>query len=102
MFFTGCGKEDESDVVKNLSKKIDGLHSYHLSGVLEIINNENTYMYDVDVSYLKENNFRVSLKNQTNNHEQIILRNSDGVFVKTQESTKQKLMLFKMYPFIIV
>ena len=88
MFFTGCGKEDESDVVKNLSKKIDGLNSYHLSGVLEIINNENTYMYDVDVSYLKENNFRVSLKNQTNNHEQIILRNSDGVFVLTPSLNK--------------
>lgn len=101
VLFTGCGR-DESDVIKGLSKKIDSLNSYHLSGVLEIINNENTYFYDVDVSYLKDNNFRVSLKNQTNNHEQIILRNSDGVFVKTQESTKQKLMLFKMYPFIIV
>ena len=52
VFFTGCGKENGSDVLKGLSKKIDGLNSYHLSGVLEIINNENTYVYDVDVSYL--------------------------------------------------
>lgn len=88
VFFTGCGKENGSDVVKGLSKKIDGLNSYHLSGVLEIINNEDTYMYDVDVAYLKENNFRVSLKNQTNNHEQIILRNSDGVFVLTPSLNK--------------
>ncbi len=41
-------------------------------------------------------------RNKTNNHEQIILKNEEGVYVKTQESTKQKLMLFKMYPFIIV
>lgn len=88
VFFTGCGKENGSDVLKGLSKKIDGLNSYHLSGVLEIINNENTYVYDVDVSYLKDNNFRVSLKNQTNNHEQIILRNSDGVFVLTPSLNK--------------
>ena len=87
VLFTGCGRS-ESDVLKDLSKKIDGLNSYHLSGVLEIINNENTYFYDVDVSYLKDNNFRVSLKNQTNNHEQIILRNSDGVFVLTPSLNK--------------
>ena len=87
VLFTGCGR-DESDVIKGLSKKIDSLNSYHLSGVLEIINNENTYFYDVDVSYLKDNNFRVSLKNQTNNHEQIILRNSDGVFVLTPSLNK--------------
>lgn len=88
ILFTGCAKEDSSDVIKGLSKKIEGLSSYHLSGVLEIINNENTYLYDVDVSYLKDNNFRVSLKNQTNNHEQIILRNSDGVFVLTPSLNK--------------
>ena len=88
ILFTGCGKENSSDVVKGLSKKIEGLNSYHLSGVLEIINNENTYVYDVDVSYLKDNNFRVSLKNQTNNHEQIILRNSEGVFVLTPSLNK--------------
>ena len=60
-------------------------------GVLEIINNEDTYTYDVNVSYKEKENFRVSLKNQVNNHEQIILKNNDGVYVKTQESTKQKL-----------
>ena len=45
-------------------------------------------MYDVDVAFLKENNFRVSLKNQTNNHEQIILRNNDGVYVLTPSLNK--------------
>ena len=86
LFFSGCGKKSESDVLKQLSKKIDGLNSYHLSGVMEIINNENIYKYDVDVSFLKDNNFRVSLKNKTNNHEQIILRNSEGVYVLTHKS----------------
>lgn len=87
-FFTGCGKNDSSDVIKKMSKKIEGVSSYHLSGVLEIINNENSYLYSVDVAYLKENNFKVSLKNQTNNHEQVILRNSDGVFVLTPSLNK--------------
>lgn len=86
-FLVGCGN-NSSDIVKSLSKKINDTNSYHLTGVLEIINNENSYLYDVDVSFLKDNNFRVSLRNQTNEHEQVILRNSDGVFVLTPSLNK--------------
>ena len=87
LLFTGC-KESKMDVLKDLSRKIDGLNSYHLTGVLDINNDENTYSYDVDVSFLKENFFRVLLKNKTNNHEQVILRNGDGVFVVTPSLNK--------------
>ena len=87
-FVVGCGKNHSSNVVKKISKKIEGINSYHLSGILEIINNENSYLYNVDVAYLKENNFRVSLKNKTNNHEQVILRNDEGVFVLTPSLNK--------------
>ena len=86
--FAGCNNQNGSDIVDSLFKKINNLNSYHLSGVLEIINGENNYLYDVDVAFLKDNNFRVSLKNQTNNHEQIILRNSDGVYVLTPSLNK--------------
>lgn len=83
---TGCGKNDGKDVVSNLIKKVENLNSYHLSGVLEIINNENSYLYDVNVDYFKDNNFKVNLKNKINNHEQVILRNADGVYVLTHNS----------------
>lgn len=79
LLLVGCGNSSD-DVVKKLSKKVE-TDSYHLSGELAIQNNEDTYLYDVDVSYAKENNFRVSLKNKTNDHEQIILRNEEGVYV---------------------
>ena len=72
---TGCGKYDGKSFVKELSKKVNNSDSYNLNGVLEIRNNEETYSYDVNVSYKKENNFKVSLKNKINNYEQIILRN---------------------------
>ena len=85
---SGCGKYGEKDVVKDFGKRVEGSKGYHLNGVLEIINNEDTYKYDVDVSYQKDENFRVSLKNQTNNHEQIILKNSDGVYVLTPSLNK--------------
>ena len=84
----GCMKKGENDIVKNLTKKIENSKAYHLTGTLEMVNNENSYLYDVDVSYQKDDNFRVSLKNQTNNHEQIILKNSEGVYVLTPSLNK--------------
>lgn len=88
IIISGCGKNSSENTIKNLTKKIEGTESYHLEGTLEIINNENTYAYDVDVAYKKDNNFKVSLKNKTNNHEQIILRNKDGVYVLTPSLNK--------------
>ena len=87
----GCQKKGYNNIIKDLDKKIQKANSYKLTGVLEITNNEDTYQYDVEVSFKKDDNYRVSLINKSNNHEQIILKNSEGVFVKTQESTKQKL-----------
>lgn len=84
----GCGKKGENSVVKELTKKIEKSSSYHVAGVLEMISNEDNYAYDVDVSYEKENKFKVSLKNQTNNHEQIILKNDEGVYVLTPSLNK--------------
>lgn len=84
----GCNKNDKNDVLKNFAKKINNSNSYYLSGILEMFNNETTYTYNINVSYTKENNFKVSLKNQANNHEQIILRNNDGVYVVTPSLNK--------------
>ena len=86
ILLTGCGKYGEKDILKDFSKKITNSDGYYLNGELEIVNNEDSYLYDVEVAYQKENNFKVSLKNKTNNHEQIILKNSDGVYVMTHKS----------------
>lgn len=77
----GCGKYTVKDAQKDLEKKINKLDAYSLSGEMEIKNNDDIYKYDVDVSYKKTDKFRVSLKNKTNNHQQIILKNADGVYV---------------------
>ncbi len=84
----GCGKLGSADVLKEFTKKVENAGAYHMTGELEILNNEDRYLYDVEVSYKKENYFRVSLKNQTNNHEQIILKNEEGVFVLTPSLNK--------------
>lgn len=84
----GCGKIDEKDIIKEFSKKIDSSDSYYIEGKLDIVNNEDVYTYDVKVSYSKKDNYKVELVNIVNNHEQIILRNSDGVYVVTPRINK--------------
>ena len=84
----GCGKMKESDVIKDLTKKINNSTSYYIEGTLEIVNNEDIYTYDVEVSYAKKDNYKVRLVNNVNNHEQIILRNKEGVYVVTPRINK--------------
>ncbi len=84
----GCGSYGEKDIVKDFSKKINDTNGYYINGELEIVNNEDSYLYAVEVAYQKENNFKVNLKNKTNNHEQVILKNSDGVYVLTPSLNK--------------
>lgn len=80
-FITGCSKSNEKNVIKDLKNRVGNDNSYYLSGDLEIVNNDNVYNYDVEVSRKKGDYYKVSLINTANNHEQIILKNSDGVYV---------------------
>lgn len=81
MLVCGCGKYNDVNLIKDLSKKIEESNSYQMTGTLEIFRNEEKYSYDVESSYKKGNLFKVNLINQNNNHEQIILKNKEGVYV---------------------
>ena len=87
LFLTGCFNK-KSDIKKDFLNKVEKSKGYHLMGELEIINNEDSYLYDVDASYKSNDYYRVSLKNKTNNHEQIILKNETGVYVLTPSLNK--------------
>lgn len=88
MILSGCAKNSEKDIVKDLTKKVNNADSYHMTGTLEIYRNEEKYTYNVDSSYRKQDNYKVSLINQNNNHEQIILKNSKDVYVLTPALNK--------------
>ncbi len=88
VFITGCGKNSIDTVFKDLTEKVNKLNSYTLSGNLEVKNDNNSYNYDVVVSFMAKDKFRVSLVNTSNNHEQVILRNDEGVFVLTPSLNK--------------
>jgi outer membrane lipoprotein-sorting protein len=79
---------ENSNIVEKLEKKIDSMDSYQVTGVLSITNNEDTYNYDVKASYKKKDNYRVSLINKSNSHEQIILKSNDEVYVITPALNK--------------
>lgn len=85
---TGCFKNSTDNALKDLEKKYKNLKAYHVEGELEIVNNEDTFNYDVDVLFQKEDKYKVSLKNKNNNHEQIILKNNEGVYVLTPSLNK--------------
>ncbi len=82
----GCGIKNADSVLNELEKKVEKSNTYYAEGVMEIINNEDTYTYDVKVSYQKEDYYKIELVNNLNNHEQVILRNDDGVYVDTLKS----------------
>ena len=87
-FINGCGKYSENDVIKDLENKINKLNAYKLSGELEIINNDDVYNYDVEVSYKEKKFYKVTITNVDNNHTQVILKNNDGVYVLTPSLNK--------------
>ena len=88
LLVTGCGEKSGEDVVKSVSDKVSETSSYNLKGNMEIYTNEETFTYSIEVDFLKDNFYKVKMVNQTNNHEQIILRNSDAVYVITPSLNK--------------
>ncbi len=87
-FVTGCGKNSESDVLDSLDKEISNSKGYIMTATLEVLNNDDIYNYEVESAYKKDDYYKITLINTSNNHEQIILRNDDGVYVLTPSLNK--------------
>ena len=90
LFFliTGCGKETDNDILAKVNKKVDNTKGYVLTGNLEILNNDDIYNYEVESAYMEGDFYKITLTNTSNNHEQIILKNDDGVYVLTPSLNK--------------
>ncbi len=84
---SGCGKKEEK-VIDKFKKTMENTDAYYLKAVMDISNDEDTFNYDVEVYYMKDNFYKVLLKNNVNEHEQVILKNNDGVFVVTPNLNK--------------
>ena len=88
LLVSGCGKTGTENAVKDFTSKVNDSKSYTLKGNMEIYADEETFTYSLEINFLKDYFYKVKMVNQTNNHEQIILRNTDGVYVMTHKSTQ--------------
>ena len=88
LMVSGCGKYTVSDAISEFTKSVENSKSYKLSGTMEINNDEEIYTYSLESYYLKDDYYKVVLVNQTNNHEQIILKNEEGLYVVTPNLNK--------------
>lgn len=85
---TGCGEYKLEDAIKDFSKSVENSKSYKVNGTMEISSGGEIFTYSIDTYYLKDDYYKVILVNQTNNHEQIILKNADGLYVVTPSLNK--------------
>ena len=83
-----CGKFDINKAKEEFKDKVTSSKGYELKGNMEIYNNEDTFKYDIVVNYKKDDNYKVSMINKNNNHEQIILKNDESVYVVTPSLNK--------------
>lgn len=84
----GCGSYNQEKAVKDFKNLVDNNKSYYLEGNMSIVSGEKNYTYDVNVSYMQGSYYKVNLLNTDNSHEQIILKNDDGVYVITPDLNK--------------
>ncbi|MFD2369611.1 DUF4367 domain-containing protein [Brevibacillus sp. GCM10020057] len=85
----GCfGQKTPEDVVSDLSGTLGKMTGYKSQAVLTMQTGSTPMQYDVQVWYEKPTNYRVALTSKQRGITQIILRNSEGVFVLTPHLNK--------------
>lgn len=88
LLMCGCGSYDQDKALKDFKNLVDNNRSYYLEGNMSIVSGEKNYSYDVNVSYKEGSYYKVNLLNTDNSHEQIILKNDEGVYVITPDLNK--------------
>lgn len=88
LLLTGCGKVNKDKLIDDFKNKVESSKAYTIDSKMEIYNAEDTFTYNIKVSYMDDDYFKVQMVNTLNNHEQIILRNNNDVYVVTPSLNK--------------
>lgn len=88
LILCGCGKTKSTNIIEKFKDKVNSTKSYQVVGTMEIVSNEETFTYDVGVDYKYDEFYKVTLVNKTNDHEQIILKDGESVYVVTPALNK--------------
>lgn len=79
-----CGDQSKEDVIDSLEKKAENMNGYKAQAKMDLKTGEEVQSYQINVWHKKKDLYRVHLENPDDEKSsQIILRNSDGVFVLT-------------------
>ncbi|MCL1949651.1 MAG: outer membrane lipoprotein carrier protein LolA [Turicibacter sp.] len=87
-----CGNMTQDDVVGKLTSNLRDATSYFTQGTMTLESDGQTYEYAIQVAFQRnagDGMFRVAMRNETTNNEQIILKNDEGVFVLTPSLNKK-------------
>jgi outer membrane lipoprotein-sorting protein len=85
---SGCGNHEKTKLVDELDRKVKNSKNYQITATLEIFRNEEKFIYDIVSTYKKGEYFKVELTNKSNKHKQIIIKDSESVYVLTPSLNK--------------
>ncbi len=89
LVLVGCGKINSEDVPADFAKTLADIDSYSVTATMSVKkSDEDVKYYDLEISYLEPDYFKVKMVNKENNGTQVILKNNEGVFVITPELSK--------------
>ncbi|MBO8157345.1 MAG: outer membrane lipoprotein carrier protein LolA [Bacillaceae bacterium] len=79
-----CGDKSKEDVIESLEKKTEEMSGYKAQAKMNLQTGEKVQTYNITIWHKKKDMYRVHLENPDDEKSsQVILRNSDGVFVLT-------------------
>lgn len=88
LVLSACGADSKEDVVKKLSNKWVDAKGYELTAEMSILTGEEPRVYGVEVWHTKPDFYRVEVSDTNAENTQMIIRNTEGVFVVTPALNK--------------
>lgn len=76
-----CSKDSITDVYNEFISNVNDCDSYVLKGNMEVYKDEGSDIFDMEVIYKKDSLYKVTYQNSESNSRQVLLKNSDGVYV---------------------
>lgn len=84
----GCGEKSQSDVVSDLSHKMDEMQGYKTDATMTFMHGQKKQTYSAQIWYKEPSYYKVVLSDASKKNVQVILRNQSGVYVMTPALNK--------------
>lgn len=88
LLLSACGAESKEDVLKKLNSKWIDTKGYELTAEMSILTGQEPRVYEVEVWHTKPDFYRVKVSDANEENTQMIVRNTEGVFVVTPALNK--------------